>query len=1441
MTGLFTHTLTLFNKRLFQITPPASERGLLRRSAIVLLLVLCGSIHIAFAQTTTVSSVPVNNAPTSDTPGSVNVTLQGDGTEAHPLEIGSVNEWNAFATYVNNNVSHRTAYAIITADITFTNNHLQPNQYKGTLDGQGHTITLHLIDSKECGTFPALSEEKCWGGLFLHTYSATIKNLRLAGEIRNNVQHCGTFVQNANSYTTIENCQSSVEIIKTASQFANGGMIGSCDELGSTITIKNCLVDGKFSVDGNYSPDRNGGFMGRLVGGTTSNNTRSLTVNNSYAHPQVIDSKYTNFCPFVYTSDSPTLSISNSYYKFPDGFNNLVTTGTNQGTNRAATGNTTTIVSNLNTNATKVTINNKQVDPWIAHNDTVYLRTFAKYVDIKDFSYGQTPNPSVEGNSGNGIVTYYYKLKPDGEYTTTKPTAVGKYTVKAVVAKTDAWNGWESEMDFEINALPYYDDTDPNKVILHNLPLRELGTSVTLKGKGTSAKQFEIGTPDEWDAFATLVNLSYRNNDGVYAKITADITFTGNHQQPGENDNFSFPHTKLGAMIKFYGTIDGQGHTITLNQQETGGDGGNKATWGGLIWHTKNATINNLKVVGVIRTSNINCGAFIQNPNEGSVTLNNCQSSVKIISSSATSYHGGFLGNQHQNVTTIIRNCLFDGKYDPCSNAGNDTRCSGFIGNRQATTNIYNSYSNPISIDNTYKYYHTFTQETTSGQLNLDGHSYYLLPSFSGTKIEQGVDASEMTPDAIVEGLNTGATLVNSQNPWIVHNDTVYLKTFAKYVDIQGWTYGSSPNAPTIEGNIGNGTVTYKYKVQGAADGTYATYTPGTTVLGAGSYTLKACVAKANGWNAWESTMDFTVSKATLTVEEATATATAEYGTQVKNIPVTATAKLGTTEVAGSWAFDNSITTCPIVGNTTAYTATFTPSTGPGNYNTLTTDITPTITPKDLTVTANDHTITYGDLPDNAGVSYTGFVNSETSTVLGGSLSYAYSYSQYGDVGNTYTITPSGQTSTNYNITFVPGTLTVEQKEVGLSWNVPATDPVYDGQTHCITADATGMVNGDEIGVTVTGEQTNAGNHIATASGLSGTKSGNYKLPDAKTQAFTISTRPVTVTPDEGQSKTYGDADPTLEYSVVNLVAGESLSGSLNRADGSDVGNYAITQGGVTDANNSNYTISFTTGKTFAITPKTVGITWGPTILTYNSTPQAPTATATELVGGDACNVTVTGQQTAVGVYSGANVATANELSNANYQLPDPKPTTAFEIANPLSMSFAANQLWGTWYGAYNYVVPAGMTAYKVSAVSGTTVTVDAIGYVPANTGVLINRTSTDAADVNSNIYNGVTSDITSLLRSGSPTAYTDYILNNDQFVLSSVSTIGEHRCYLPGSGTAGTRGLTIVVGDNTTDIEQKVIDIIETGEWYDMQGRRIERPHKKGLYIRDGKKVVIK
>ena len=128
---------------------------------------------------------------------------------------------------------------------------MQPNNFRGTLDGQGHTITLHQSDSPEGNNlFPCYinnSDYDSWGGLFFHTQTGVvIKNLRLTGEIRNNKNDCGTFIQNANGTTTIENCQSSVKIIKTSgcvdgSGYYSGGMIGGNDNTSSEITIKNCL------------------------------------------------------------------------------------------------------------------------------------------------------------------------------------------------------------------------------------------------------------------------------------------------------------------------------------------------------------------------------------------------------------------------------------------------------------------------------------------------------------------------------------------------------------------------------------------------------------------------------------------------------------------------------------------------------------------------------------------------------------------------------------------------------------------------------------------------------------------------------------------------------------------------------------------------------------------------------------------------------------------------------------------------------------------------------------------------------------------------------------------------------------------------------------------------------------------------------------------------
>ena len=120
-----------------------------------------------------------------------------------------------------------------------------------------------------------------------------------------------------------------------------------------------------------------------------------------------------------------------------------------------------------------------------------------------------------------------------------------------------------------------------------------------------------------------------------------------------------------------------------------------------------------------------------------------------------------------------------------------------------------------------------------------------------------------------------------------------------------------------------------------------------------------------------------------------------------------------------------------------------------------------TINKAPLTITANSKSINYGDEPANNGVTYSGFVNGENENNLVGTLTYAYSYSQYGDVGNAYAITPSGLTSSNYEISFVDGTLTVIAKAL----TVTADDITIDhgAAAPAYTYTVTGLVNGESL------------------------------------------------------------------------------------------------------------------------------------------------------------------------------------------------------------------------------------------------------------------------------------------------------------------------------------------------------------------------------------------
>ena len=92
---------------------------------------------------------------------------------------------------------------------------------------------------------------------------------------------------------------------------------------------------------------------------------------------------------------------------------------------------------------------------------------------------------------------------------------------------------------------------------------------------------------------------------------------------------------------------------------------------------------------------------------------------------------------------------------------------------------------------------------------------------------------------------------------------------------------------------------------------------------------------------------------------------------------------------------------------------------------------------------------------------------------------------------------------------------------------------------------------------------------------------------------------------------------------------------------------------------NKNFDVTFevTEDGVLTIEPKEVAIEWTGTEFPYDGKEHAPTATITNLADGDKCVVTVDGAGTEIGEYT----ATAKELSNKNYKLPE-KCSASFEI-----------------------------------------------------------------------------------------------------------------------------------------------------------------------------------
>ncbi|MDO7882939.1 MBG domain-containing protein [Salinibacterium soli] len=271
-----------------------------------------------------------------------------------------------------------------------------------------------------------------------------------------------------------------------------------------------------------------------------------------------------------------------------------------------------------------------------------------------------------------------------------------------------------------------------------------------------------------------------------------------------------------------------------------------------------------------------------------------------------------------------------------------------------------------------------------------------------------------------------------------------------------------------------------------------------------------------------------------------------------------------------------------------------------------------TIEPRPLVIAADDAAIAYGDSLPAVGYSITegtlvtGDALGSVSVAIDGAAADAGSYAIV--AGDAVFATGSID---NYDIQYRDGTLTIEPRSLTVaaqdaSKTYGDTDPVFG-------FDVDGLLPGDE---TTGSLDRTAGEDVATYLIRLGTVTAgpNYAI-DFTPAYLTIEQRPITVTPLSGQSKVYGDGDPSLAWSVTSgsLVGEDSLSGSLGREAGEDVGDYAITIGTL---GNGNYAIELGEGD-FAITSKPITVSAQPATSVYGDADAPLEVTTDGLVGDD--------------------------------------------------------------------------------------------------------------------------------------------------------------------------------------------------------------------------------
>ena len=292
-----------------------------------------------------------------------------------------------------------------------------------------------------------------------------------------------------------------------------------------------------------------------------------------------------------------------------------------------------------------------------------------------------------------------------------------------------------------------------------------------------------INNVTDWDKFVVYS----RQNPEINGRLTTDLDLTDHPGKLGVGSGES-------NYITYQGTFDGQGHMLTI-EYKTGKD-----VSGGLFAYVENATIKNLKVEGNVTANNRLIGGFVGFVKPSTtLIMQDCESAVHFtVTPTTTNMHiAGFIG-QGKTSTVTLTDCLFTG-----SITGNTSfrYAAAFLGWMESAGRItYNYCLNNGTFTNTDK---TFTYAL--GATNSSGQSTSAVCYFKDGNIGNNetkaiaVIAEQLASGMVTYRLQGGRTdqhwgqllgrdpypLLTNEEGTLVYRGQTYTNEYVEYAGLQ--------------------------------------------------------------------------------------------------------------------------------------------------------------------------------------------------------------------------------------------------------------------------------------------------------------------------------------------------------------------------------------------------------------------------------------------------------------------------------------------------------------------------------------------------------------------------------------------------------------------------------------------------------------------------------